>query len=119
MLKLILVVDDEKTLADMLVMLLQDAEQEGIAFYDGQSALDYIKNTDNEVSMCVVDVGLPDIDGLIFSKELHKIEPNIPVIIMTGALEGQIDSSGTHIVAVFQKPIDNSELIALIKKHTK
>ena len=56
----ILVVDDEKEIADVVELYLQN-EYHVLKFYTGQEALECIEKTN--VDLAILDVMLPDIDG--------------------------------------------------------
>ena len=56
----ILVVDDEKEIADVVELYLQN-EYHVLKFYTGQEALECIEKT--KVDLAILDVMLPDIDG--------------------------------------------------------
>ncbi|NWJ48144.1 MAG: response regulator transcription factor [Chloroflexi bacterium] len=66
--------------------------------------------------LIIVDKGLPDGNGIEFSKKLNETEPDIPVILLTGEgrlpykLEG-LESADDYIV----KPFEPGEFIARVK----
>ena len=57
----ILVLDDEKEIADLVELFLINEGYKVFKFYDSQSALQCIKNT--HLDMALLDVMLPDTDG--------------------------------------------------------
>ena len=71
----ILVVDDEKEIADLIEVYLQNENMDVYKFYSGEEALSCIKSTDFDLA--ILDIMLPDISGLsicqiIRSKEYIK-----------------------------------------------
>ena len=79
----ILVVDDEKEIADVVELYLQNDQYKVFKFYNGQDALDCINST--KIDLAILDIMLPDEDGVSILKKL-KSRPdteNIPVIMMT------------------------------------
>ena len=78
--KTIVVVDDEKEIADFIEMYLVNEDFEVKKFYDGTSALEYIEKYN--VDLALLDVMLPDTDGFKMLKEIRE-KFNFPVIMLT------------------------------------
>ena len=80
----ILIVDDEKEIADLIEVYLKNDGYEVYKFYNGSDALNCID--ENDVDMAVLDVMLPDIDGF---KILQRIREKyfFPVIMLTAKVE--------------------------------
>ena len=57
----ILVVDDEKEIADIVALYLQSGEYKVHTFYNGEDALKCVENV--PIDLAILDVMLPDIDG--------------------------------------------------------
>ena len=64
----ILVVDDEKEIADVVELYLQN-EYHVLKFYTGQEALECIEKTN--VDLAILDVMLPDIDGFTILRKIR------------------------------------------------
>lgn len=65
----ILVVDDEKEIADVIELYLQN-EYHVLKFYTGQEALECIEKTN--VDLAILDVMLPDIDGFTILRKIRE-----------------------------------------------
>ena len=65
----ILVVDDEKEIADVVELYLQN-EYHVLKFYTGQEALECIEKTN--VDLAILDVMLPDIDGFTILRKIRE-----------------------------------------------
>lgn len=78
----ILVVDDEVKIADRLSERLRLRGFETFALYDGQSALDFLDQ--NSIDNMILDLRLPDIDGIDVLRHTRKAFPSIRVIILSG-----------------------------------
>ena len=79
--KTILIVDDDR---DIIKVLSANLKLEGyniITAEDGLSA--YNISIENMPDLIILDLGLPDIDGIQVCKKLRKIEINIPIIMLT------------------------------------
>lgn len=80
--KKILIVDDEKLVTETLAGMLRRRGFEVLEVLDGNSALQFIQNQTPD--LVVLDMKLPDIDGLEILKVLRKDYPNVLVIVVTG-----------------------------------
>src|SRR5216684_5824028 len=73
--------------------------------------------TQTDVQAAVVDLMLPDGDGLTLTRELKKRDPNIEVVIVTayGSVRKAMEATkGAGAFYVLEKPFDPDELIGLI-----
>jgi PAS domain S-box-containing protein len=80
----ILVVDDERAMADTLAELLEDDGHETRAVYDGQAALVEARTFDPEVVL--LDIGLPDLEGYEVARRLREehSDKKLLLIAVTG-----------------------------------
>jgi two-component system, NtrC family, response regulator AtoC len=112
----VLVVDDEASIADGLRLTL---ESEGMSVRlagSVRTALAVVAQTD--VQAAIVDLMLPDGDGLTLTKELKARDPAIEVIVITAygsvrkAMEATKGAGAFHVV---EKPFDPDEVIGLVR----
>ena len=110
----ILIVDDEQSIADLVEVYLSNEGMEVLKCYNGQDALDCIKKED--LSLAVLDVMLPDIDGYKLCQEIRK-EHFYPVIMLTARTEDTDKILGLTIGAddYITKPFAIEELLARIR----
>ncbi|MGH7314617.1 MAG: sigma-54-dependent transcriptional regulator, partial [Candidatus Rokuibacteriota bacterium] len=112
----ILVVDDEPTIVDGLRMTL---EAEGYAVRIAGSvdtALAALAQL--EAHMAIVDLMLPDGDGISLTRELKKRDPSLEVIIITayGSVRRAMEATkGAGAFHVLEKPFDPEEVLGLVK----
>ena len=78
----ILIVDDDKTIADILKDLISDTGRSVDVYYDGLAAVESIQN--NFYDLIIVDLVMPRVGGLDILKYAKKINPDVIVIIITG-----------------------------------
>ena len=75
----ILVVDDEKEIADVIELYLQNDQYNVFKFYTGQEALDFLKST--KVDLAILDIMLPDVDGFqirtLILTMLYRLAPTL------------------------------------------
>ena len=72
----ILVVDDEREIADVIELYLQNDQYTVYKFYTGQDALDCI--FEKKIDLAILDVMLPDIDGFEILKRIREKYTYIP-----------------------------------------
>lgn len=79
----ILVVDDEPMIVDLVCELLEAAGYETCSAGDTREALEAMDG--KPMDAVLLDVWLPDEDGLTFLQRLKALHPALPVIMITGA----------------------------------
>jgi DNA-binding response OmpR family regulator len=110
----VLVVDDEPNIADLIELYLS---REGFRVVKATTGEDGVRAvSEHRPRLVVLDVGLPDIDGLEVCRRLRQAS-NIPVIFLT-ARDGEIDRVlGLELGAddYVTKPFSPAELVARVK----
>lgn len=110
----ILVVDDEKEIADLLEVYLTNDNYIVYKFYNGTDALQCMQET--EIDLAIIDVMLPDTDGF---RICQKIRENFyfPVIMLTAKIEDSDKIMGLTIGAddYMTKPFNPLEVVARVK----
>ena len=114
----ILVVDDEKEIADLVALYLKNEGFDIVKCFDGKSALEAVEKQDFDLA--VLDVMLPDIDGFKICAAIRE-NHTYPVIMLTARV-GDIDKiSGLTIGAddYVTKPFNPLELVARVKSQIR
>ena len=78
----ILIVDDEKAVADILKDCISDKERTVDVCYDGLEGIEHIQN--NFYDLIILDLVMPKVGGLDVLKYAKKTNPDVLVIIITG-----------------------------------
>lgn len=109
----ILVVDDEKEIADVVELYLQ-TEYQVYKFYTGEEALACIEHT--KIDLAILDVMLPDIDGFTILKKIRE-SYHFPVIMLTAKVDSIDRITGLTLGAddYIPKPFNPLELVARVK----
>lgn len=110
----ILIVDDEQAIADLVEVYLRNENYNIFKFYNGNDALNCIKN--EKIDLAILDVMLPDVDGFSICQKIRE-KHTFPVIMLT-AKEEEIDKiTGLTIGAddYVTKPFQPLELVARVK----
>jgi len=110
----ILVVDDEKEIADLLELYLVNEGFTVHKFYNGTDALKCVE--EEKIDLAILDIMLPDFDGFYICKEIRK-NYFFPIIMLTAKVEDRDKISGLMIGAddYITKPFNPLEIIARIK----
>lgn len=110
----ILVVDDEKELADLLEVYLLNDGYSVYKFYNGTDALRYME--DNIPDLVILDVMLPDVDGFHICQKIRE-KHFFPVIMLTAKIADSDKIMGLTIGAddYITKPFNPLEVVARVK----
>ena len=112
----VLLVDDEREFVQTLSERLMLRDMGSAVAYDGESALNLIKEDDPEVM--IVDLKMPGIDGLEVLRRVKETRPEIEVIILTGH-GSEADREMCMKLGAFaylHKPLDIDVLSETLKK---
>lgn len=114
--KKILIVEDEESNYFLLESLLQPSKVEITWAKNGIEALDFLKN--NEFNLVLMDIKMPEMNGIEASKIAKKLYPKLPVIAQTAfAYSDEINEiMDAGVDAYLVKPIIGNELFHLILK---
>lgn len=118
MAKKILVVDDEKPIADILKFNLKKDGYEVFCAYDGDEALELVEEV--QPDLILLDIMLPEKDGMEVCKEIRK-KYEMPIIMLT-AKDSEIDKVlGLELGAddYVTKPFSTRELLARVKANLR
>jgi two-component system alkaline phosphatase synthesis response regulator PhoP len=110
----ILVVEDERQIAEIASDYLTRAGFAVVVSSDGASALELARS--RQPSLIVLDLGLPRVDGLEVAKRL-RLESNVPIIMLTARVEESDRLAGLEIGAddYLTKPFSPRELVARVQ----
>ncbi|MDE6055112.1 MAG: response regulator transcription factor, partial [Lachnospiraceae bacterium] len=110
----ILVVDDEKEIADLIEVYLKNDGYIVYKFYNGTEALKCIEEI--ELDLAILDIMLPDIDGFHICQKIRE-KFFYPVIMLTAKVEGSDKIMGLTLGAddYITKPFNPLEVLARVK----
>ena len=110
----ILVVDDEREIADLVELYLKREDYNVFKAYNGKDAIKYVE--DEEIHLAILDLMLPDISGFEICKSIRE-KHNYPIIMLT-AKDDEFDKvTGLMLGAddYMVKPFTPLELVARVK----
>jgi DNA-binding response OmpR family regulator len=111
----VLLVEDDERISEPLIRVLKAEEFDVIHFAAGQPALDAIEASVPDLML--LDLTLPDIDGLDVCRKLRVEHPELPIIMLTARAEEMdvIVGLGAGADDYVAKPFRLAELVARIK----
>jgi len=112
----ILVVEDEENLADTIALNLKLEHYTVTVARTGNQAMDAFKQLHAQLSLVLLDVMLPDINGFELCKEFKTLSPDMPVIFLTAKNQTADKIGGLKLGAddYITKPFDLEELLLRI-----
>lgn len=116
---LIFVVDDEEDIIDILTEMLTSQNFSVKSFTKAKEALEELKKLKPQVILS--DMKMPQMSGLDFLKEVNKIEPDIPLIFISGYLDKEtiIDAISHGVFGAIEKPFNESQVITMTNNALK
>jgi two-component system nitrogen regulation response regulator GlnG len=112
----VLVVDDEQAICQLISHLL---EQEGfvpLVALDGKTALQRLRTASPD--MLILDLKLPDLDGLEILRQAKALDEDLPVVILTAyaKVHGAVEAMRTAAFDYLAKPYDHQELVRVVRR---
>ena len=110
----VLLVEDEEKLASLLKSSIGDYFYSFSIANDGKDGLD--KFTKVLPDIVISDIMMPKLDGLQMAQKIKKINPNVPIIILSAFSEKEklLNAIDVGVVKYFIKPFDPDELLEYI-----
>jgi len=112
----ILVVDDDEATRKPVSILLEKKGYHAIVCAGAHEALS--KLSENRICAVLADIDMPGTSGMDLLDRINELDPDIPVILMTGAskIEHAMDAFGKGAFNFITKPFKSENLIKAIEK---
>jgi CheY-like chemotaxis protein len=108
---LILFVDDEMEVRSIARITLEQHGYRMIEAEDGLQALELFTKRRREISLVVTDVLMPNMDGLSLASKLHKLDADLPILLLSGhVLEEDLWAPGNSRLRYLMKPYRLADL---------
>ncbi|MFH1094450.1 MAG: response regulator [Candidatus Omnitrophota bacterium] len=112
----ILVVDDEQDVVEALFHTLKRSGYEVETALTGEAGIEKTKKSKFDVIL--LDINLPDLNGIQVLEQMKKVDPGIEVIMITGygSIESATESLKKGAYDYIQKPVSGDKIVILIEK---
>jgi nitrogen regulation protein NR(I) len=112
----ILIIDDDDQLRQSFEKLLTEEGYRAIGAASAEAGIELLAGTNPD--LVILDVRLPGMNGLEAFKIIHRMQPKLPVIIMTayGTMETAISATKLGAFDYILKPFDVPDMLATIKQ---
>lgn len=111
----ILIVEDEKRVADLLKIGLEENGYQAMVAYDGAMGLRLFQS--ETFQLVVSDIILPKMNGFELCREIRKMDDRVPILMLTalGAADDKLEGFDVGADDYMVKPFDFRELTARVK----
>ena len=111
----ILVIEDEKRVADLLKIGLEENGYQVMVAYDGEMGLRLFRT--NTFELIISDIILPKCNGFELCQEIRKTNEQIPILMLTalGTADDKLEGFDVGADDYMVKPFDFRELLARVK----
>jgi diguanylate cyclase (GGDEF)-like protein len=106
----VLIADDQESLRSLLVLLLSRGGHNCETAKDGIEALEKVR--ESSFDSAVLDIIMPRMDGITLTRELVKLYPDLPIMVMTGhALHSAESAISAGALEFLRKPFSTDEFL--------
>jgi putative nucleotidyltransferase with HDIG domain len=118
---LIVVIDDEDSITRYLSAVLTLEGYDCKCFRESLSALSYLSRAPAVPDLVMTDIRMPEIDGLEILRRVHALNPDVPVILISGAYDLAIAVEAVQAGAAdyLFKPVKPGEVLAVVARHVR
>lgn len=114
----VLVIDDEPGIRGIMCSALGAAGHEVVDFADGGGAVEYVR--EQPADLLITDIFMPDVEGLETIREIHRLQPDMPIIAISGVEFEGWDYLGVArkfgAAATLRKPFWPADLLDLVSR---
>jgi PAS domain S-box-containing protein len=113
--ELILIVEDEPSIQQVTQAALEDCNYRTLTANDGIEAIALYAEHHHEISLVLMDIMMPTLDGISAIRTLCKLNPNIKIVAMSGlAANRQVVDSIENVKAFLPKPYTAKALLDVL-----
>ena len=107
------VVEDQEINRDLLADILEDEDYVVLTAENGAIAMDLIRQNKEKLSIILLDLIMPVMDGFEVLRQLREDEElsQIPVIVLTGEADAELEALQGGAVDFITKPFDSQDII--------
>ncbi len=113
----ILLVEDDPTILELYRSALENLGYVVHTAKDGPSALSLFERHRNQIAVVVTDMVMPGMSGADLVRALRKIQPELPIVLMSGYPVGEEhEALKQEVSAILHKPVKISDLAPLLHR---
>ena len=113
----ILVIDDEPHVLAVLNGVLIRNGYHVITAHHGLEAIDRLRDSPSlEIDLLLVDLALPDLNGVEVVRRIHELRPGIPVLYLSGLFSSDVAASSEPGIHHLAKPFNPQQLVEEVRK---
>ncbi len=115
--KTILIAEDEEINYMFLERVLMSTNATLVRASNGQAAIDIVNSNPN-ITLILMDIRMPDVNGVEATESIKKLRPSLPVIAQT-CYENEMnlaDYPNVHFDGFVSKPVNINKLLEIIDK---
>ena len=114
--EVILLVDDEPNIVECACELLQNTGYRVLEAHSGAEALEKFASTAEPIDLVVLDMMMPDMDGVETKNRMRALRPTIKIIGSSGLRRPHIDAGLDNLDGFLTKPYTNIDLLHLVRQ---
>jgi two-component system CheB/CheR fusion protein len=114
---IVLVVDDEEMIRRYTKSALESLGYTVLLAKDGREAGRLVRARPSEIALVLLDMAMPDMDGIQTLKRIREIRPDLPVVVCSGLGEMDVEGrfAGTAVAGFLSKPYTVRQLAGKVK----
>ncbi len=112
----ILIVDDDESTCRSMKVIFEAKNYDADIVLSGQEAIAATKK--RPYNLAIIDIRLPDIDGITLLEQLSKMNADLGIIMITGyaSMETAVDALNKGAAAYITKPLNMDEVLITVNK---
>ncbi len=112
----VLVVDDEETVREVAVTMLEVLGLETVEARDGVEAMDRYREDPEGIDLVLLDLTMPRMGGADAALALRALDPGLPIILSTGYLDAPEVLAGRSDLPLLKKPYRRDQLYRYVRE---
>ena len=112
----ILIAEDDESVLEVLRLILSRENYQILTAKNGREAIDLYRFAKPE--LVLMDIELPEVDGITATKEIRSIDPNAKIIGVTAYARSKGDAlTLAGALEIIEKPFSRRKIVSTIKKY--
>ena len=113
-----LIVDDEESVRGLARVMLEEMGFSVLTASDGKEGVEVSRRESDRISVVLLDMTMPHMDGEEVFREMRRIRKDVPTILSSGYNEksATVRFAGLGLAGFIQKPYSYTDLLAIVRK---